>query len=726
MPVPEVAPSEFDTDFGEDPDVSESSLEPKNRAINSVQQAYSVADTLIYDASRKIRQAAQITKKLNGAVPKNPATQKNQAKDWQSNTSTGALATTCSKIPPRLWMPIQNARYLTSSALPADMPDAAHKTEFYRATITKAIKGWKKWRFFIQALSRETAYFGYAFSGFLDNYEWRPTMFRMDRGFVPIGTEILDDSVPFFAVKYDYLPGDLLTLLKANQDADLDEWQKENVVKAINAAAPPGSSSLSNVRSFEDMIRTGSQWLSFTKGAKLVQTIHLFALEMDGKVSHYVLLADEDGSPFSQSDDGGSSPSKDGLLFQKLDQFDSMDDVFRAFVFEYGNGTVQGALGAGQILYDMSVQVELSRNDAFDNLKMAGRIKLQVPDAKDVNSVKMQVLDDKVIVGGASYQGTNAALSTNVEASISLDQYMTRLMDEKVGAFLPPAPVPGTNTTATQVNIQVQREDEIRNAILENFLMQFGLLTHTIERRLTDPESTDKVAKKVRKKLLTKLSKEEIDKLREEEPTESILAFTDIVLKQQAAYAATKTQGPNAALYDQYKLEQVQSDAMLGPDLTASVLPPGQDQAMATEAARQQLLEGTTMGSGITVPVVPSDNHWVHMSVLKPAIAASMEQASIDPAKIPPAQSLLTHYTTHYELGVEAKTIPKDEINNEKKLIRAWEQALESAQQKATAEAQIKQVKDAQAAMASGELSPEEAVRGLPPPEPPPPNGLPQ
>ena len=723
MPLPEALPTEFDNDFGDEPDVSESSLEPKNRAINSVQQAYSVAETLIYDATRKIKQAAKITSKLNGAPPKNPRTQANQGKDWQSNTSTGALATTCSKIPPRLWMPIQNARYLTSASLPGDIPDAAAKTEFYRSTVTKAIKSWKKWRFFVQGLARETSYFGYAFAGFLDKYEWRPTMFRMDRGFVPAGTEILDDTVPFFAVKYDYLPGDMLRLLKANQDADLDEWQKENVVEAINkASAPSRSSEMANARSYEDMVRTGTQWLSFTKGTKVIQTIHLFALEMDGKVSHYILLSDEDGgsSPYT----GGESTRKDGLLFQKLDQFDSMDEVVRSFVFEYGNGTIQGSMGAGQILYDMSVQVELARNDAFDNLKMAGRLKLQATDPKDVNAVKMTVFDDKVIVGGASYQGTNAALSTNVEAFIELDRQMTRLMDEKVGAFLPPAAVPGTTTTATQVNIQVAREDEIRNAILENFLMQFGLLTHTIERRLTDPDSNDDVSEEVLKTLKTKLSKEEINKLRDSEPTDSILAFTDIVMRQRAAFAASKTAGPNSALYDQYRLEQFQADVELGSDLAAALLPPGQDQNKAAEAARQQLLEGTTMGSGMTVPVVPSDNHWIHMQVLRPAVAATMGQASADSNKIKVAEALFSHYSAHYELGVGLKVIPKDQINNEKKLIRSWEKVLESAQQKAAAEAQMAPVREAQASLAEGRVSPEEVVRSLPPA--PPPNGQPQ
>lgn len=718
MPTPDVIPADNDNDFGAGPNVSEKTLEPENRAINSVQQAYAVAETLIYDATRKIRQAAQITRKLNGVPPKNPRTQVNQGKDWQSNTSTGALATTCSKIPPRLWMPIENARYLTAASLPEGTPNGPTKTEYFRTCVSKAIKAWPKWRFFVQGLTKETSYFGYSFAGFLDNYEWRPTMFRMDRGFVPAGTEILDDNVPFFAVKYDYLPGDLLALVKKNVDADLEDWKKDNVVEAINNAAPPArSSSLANVRNFEDMIRNGTQWLSFTKGTKMIQTIHLFALEMDGKVSHYVLLADEDGGAYATSE--GNTPSEKGLLFQKLDQFETMGDVFRSFVFEYGNGTIQGSMGAGQILYDMAVQVELSRNDAFDGLKMASRLKIEVGDSKNINDVKMTVFDDKVILGGGKYQGVNAGLQNNVDAFIALDQQMTRLMDEKVGAFLPPAPVPGTSTTATQVNVQVQREDEIRNAILENFLMQFGLLMHAIVRRITDPESPDKVAKELIKKLKTKLSTEEIKQLRENEPSETILAFTDIMQRRAAAFAATKTQGPNAALYDQKQLEQFQANVEVGIDLAAAFLPPGEDENQATIAARQQLMEVTTMGSGMGVPVAKGDNHWIHMSVLKAAVGAVLQQASEDPAKIQPATVVLQHYTTHYELGVEAKTIPKDQINNEKKLIRAWEEVLESAKQKAAAEAQIEEVKAAQAALASGNGAPPGGMDGaIPPPSP--------
>lgn len=684
---------------------------------------------MITDARKKIQQAAKITAKINGAPPKNPRTQANQGKDWQSNVSTGALATTCSKIPPRLWMPIKTARYLIPSSLPPETPNGTHKSEFYRRTITTAIRSWKKWPFFVQALARETAYYAYSFAAFFDNYEWRPTMLRMDRGFVPVGTEIMDENVPFFVVKYDYKPGDLLKLVKESRDAESDDWQVGNVVKAINAAAPPSrDGEPANARALEDLVRQGTQWLSYSKGSKKIQTLHLFALEMDGKVSHYILLADEDGNAYGNLE---GSQDKEGLLFQKLDRYESMGDAMASFVFEYGDGTIHGAQGAGQVLYDMSVQVELTRNDAFDNLKMAGRIKIETADAKDINQVKMQVLDDKVILGGAKYNGVSAALTNNTEAFLALDQKVTGIMDEKVGAFLPPAPIPGTSPTATQVNIQAQREDEVRNAILENWLTQFVQLTHTMERRLTDPDSPDAIAKKVRKKLLKVMSSEEIEEMRDQAPTETILSFTDIMMKQKAAFAASKTQGPNAALYDQYQLEQLQCEAIVGQDITASILPMGEDQNKATEAARQQILEAGQLQNGIAVPVIPSDNHYIHMQMLKPLIAKTIQEASADPTKGPGAEELLKHYMAHYENGVKIKTIPKDQINEEKRLIRSWQVAIDSAKQKAVAQKKIEQVKQAQQELSTGALHPEQAMNAFPAEmapeaETPPVNGQPQ
>src|SRR5690606_10597104 len=106
----------------------------------------------------------------------------------------------------------------------------------------------------------------------------------------------------------------------------------------------------SEQRSYEELIRQSVQSYSYAKGTKLVQTYHLFAREYDGKVSHYILLRDAKGE------------NKE-LLFEKEDAYETMERVCIPHVFDYGDGTIQGSWGGGQILYDMSVQVEKIRND---------------------------------------------------------------------------------------------------------------------------------------------------------------------------------------------------------------------------------------------------------------------------------------------------------------------------------------------------------------------------
>lgn len=698
--------------FGSSPDVSERSLEAEDRVVNSTTQAYQVANTIIYDSREIVKKAAKITAKLNGAPPRSRREQKDQAKNWQSNVSTGALATTIAKIPPRLWQPIKTARYLVANSLPEGTANGNHKTEYFRRIVTAAIRSWRKWPYTYQALASEVSKYGSAFPTFFDKYDWRPNILRMDRAFVPVGAEIMDDALGFYTVKWDYSPGELLTILKKSVDAGLSDWDRENTVAAINGATTPNRSSLmENSRAYEDMIRQGTQWLSFTKGVRKVETVHLFVQENDGKVSYYILLNNENGG--SEGIGAGASTSDEstgnGLLYSKLDAFESIHDVTIPVVYEFGNGSIHGAQGAGHILYDMSVQIELSRNESFDNLKMSNRLKLQVADAKDVNQVKMVVQDWAVYVSGAQYAGVQAALPMAVDGYIALDQFTTRLSDEKVGTYLPTYTDVSGDKTATQAQIEAQKEQETKDAIIDNWLTQFSFLTHAMMRRLTDKESEDEVAKETRKKLLEVLDEDELEDLRKSTPTQSIIEFTDVIAQRKAAFAQSVRGNP---YYDQFQVEQLIAEAAVGQEVASVILPQGEDENKVAEASRQQILELTSIGEGAPVPVVKTDNHYVHMNTMKPWISTSLQQATAgDMSKIQGLTSALQHYEQHYTLGVEQKTIPKDAINEEKGLIAQWGKALQSLQQRQQAEQKMAAIKAGQKAVEEG--GPEQAIRAL-------------
>jgi hypothetical protein len=662
-------------DFGNSPEISLGNLESKRRVIETGKQAFDVCERLVDDWAEGIKHAAQITAKLNGERPYSSRVLKNQGKAWKTNISTGFLGTECGKIPPRFYMPVMSAKYLTAAQLPISWPNGVEKTQFFREEVTRAIRSWRKWNFFLRGLAREVGIFGIAYPCYFDAYEWRPSLIRMDKGFVPTGTEVMDSDIPFFCVKWDYHPWELLELLRKSKEAGLQNWNEEATVKAINKAMPiSASTDNSNERTYEELIRESVESYSYAKSAKRIEAYHLFAKEHDGAVSHYVVLR-------------ANKDEEDGLLFSKEDAYESMDAAVCPMIFDYGDGTIHGSWGAGQILYDMAIQVEKVRNDSIDNLRNQNKLKIQVQDAKDVGQVKLTVNDTMMIVSGGQFNGAAAALPQNIDGYMRLDQELTRLAQEKIGAYVPPIPLAPSDIKAAQVNAAMQKEQEIQQALLDNWLMQVARLIEMMVKRLTNPMTPDSTANRLQKKLREKLTEEEINLLVDQPSIQTITDFTPFAAQQRAMFAASKMNNP---LYNQRNLELVQAESAGGMHFAENVLLPEGDQTMVLEAQSQQTLETVALMQGMAMPVLPRDNDWIHAQTLEEPLKQALQQGNTQFARIG-----LAHYAAHYSQGVAKKQWPRDQINETKRKIAAGEKMLNEQEQAIAAQQQ-------QAAMQQG------------------------
>lgn len=676
---------------GSSPDLSKTTLEPTNRTVNSVNQAFSICETMVSDWKKGILFATRITAKINGEKPYNQKKLKDAGKDYKTNVSTGFLATECARVVPRLFMPIKTAKYLTAACLPNNWPNALEKTEFFRQTITETIRSWPKFNFYIRGLAREVGIYGFAFNAFFDKYDWRPNLMRVDKGFVPQGTEIMDEP-QFFMAKYDYSPSELLELLKSSIDAGRSEWKKENVVQAIgDALPPPVDSTYPNARVYEELIRQAAWSYTYTKGARKISTYQLFSKEATGKVSHYILLAGD--QPIVTKDSKGDNKKDSRLLYEFLDKYPSMGDATNAMVFDFGDGTIHGSWGAGQILYDLAVQVEKIRCDGMDNMRMSNKMKLTVADGKNVNDVKLSINDQWMLVSAAQFSGNTAGLTTDMEGYELLDQKLSQLAQQKIGAFVPPIPLQPSDIKAAQVNAAMAKERELQEALLENWLIQFAVLVRAMTRRLCDNESPDSVAKKVQEKLLTKLTNEEINMLASEFPVQSVMDFTEYRAQQKAAFCASIAKDPR---FRQDIAARHMAAGVGDSRFVDEIIVPEGDNSMQLAAQRQQQLENAAMVIGQEVPILPQDMDWVHMTTLKPSLAQTIKSGNAQLAEIG-----LRHYAAHYAQAVDKKEIPPEQINPEKAWIAAAEktiaalaeqaqiqQATQQAQQQAEAQAQ--------------------------------------
>lgn len=655
--------------YGYDVEVDEKTLDPDDdsRVIRSVSQAYEVTETDITDAQKLVANAALITNLKQGARPYNPATLKNLNEGHKTNISTRAYATELNRAAPRLYQPILSASTLTAAQLPVGWPDAANKTAFFRSTITEAIRGWRKQRFFWEGLSREATDYAYVFAACLDKYDWRPSIIRMDRGFMPAGTEIMEENPGRFTAKVDYKVSELLDLAKKGGSG----WNKEAVAFAVeNAELPATNWKLDGYRKWEELIGEASWNFTYTKGVKVIKARFLFALEATGKVSQYILNPD--------------APVAMQLLCEKLDIYDSMNDFVTALVFSYGDGTLQGARGAGHILYDMAVQLEQLRCDNLDNLKMGNKLKIQVPDPKDINQVKLVVNSTAAILSNGQFSQNIGGIAPATESYAIAENLCSKWMSEGIGSYLPPVPTAASKAANQIAGAAIEQNEDTQRALLDGWLGQIAYVVQMMTKRLCDKDSPDKVAKATRKTLLDgrnglALTEEEIDLLVNQPSVQSVVEFTQWFASQRGAFAASVKGDPrfNQTVAARMQAEGVPSG---GVRLADEIVVETGDPATTTAQVRAQILENTTMALGIEIPVLVTDSDLIHLDALKQPLDDAIKAGMLKQAQVG-----LNHAAAHFQSGLSKKTLP--DSNKWKAQIATWEHAIQAlAQEQAQAQ----------------------------------------
>ena len=668
------------SDYGTPPHVEADSptepIEGTKFAINSPTQALAVAYRMKEDWKKGIKNQAAITAQLNGQRPRDPAVLTNLGRNWLPNINTGVLRVEAGKVPARLWQPINTATYLTAARLPSNWPQGTKKTGIFQSKITKTIRSWRKWPWFMRQLAREVGFFGFGFAVWFDEYDWIPTFVRQDRGFVPAGFEILEDELPLFMVAYDYQPFELIELVEEQTKAGTGLWDKDAVAAAINSAGPKAADGNSeNARAYEEMVRNASIGWTYEKAYNKISTYHLFSTDADGSVTHQIVLANDLANYGRQQTNNQNASMTDGtkFLFEKRGQFEKMSDVVSVMMFDPDDGTIHGSWGAGQMLFDLSIESEKTINDWMASMKQAAKIKAQTGDGKNPDEVRLDVDDAMMLLTNGVYAGNTAAVSTDPRPFQALFEGQSQMAREKIGSYIPPIPLQSTDIKAAQINAKQAEQNEVKEQLFQTWLWQFACLVENIVKRLCKEDTTDEVAKKLRKELLEDLNDEELEMLVNQNQIETIFDFTQVARLRRAEFAASKEGNP---FYNQKTLQEIQSEAVGGGSFMEQVLVPGDDSTVELGARRDQMKETTTiLVQNISVPVLPDDLDWYHMLELRPVLTQQLEAGMLQVATI-----MLNHYKSHYIAGVNKQAIPKEKINVEKAYVAKVAKTLETGQ----------------------------------------------
>ena len=613
------------------------------RAFVSEDDLSNFVSTLITNNAQRNTQNSRITAKLAAERPWDPEELKQAGLAWKSNFTTRPLNTLVSKVEARFPRAIASARYLTSASLPPTAENADEKSNYFRQELTDFLRGFSGWVDLIESLSHENVLFGWTVGAALDEDDILPRPFRQDQVFVPTGTRQRVEGFSQIVFRVDKTPHEAYEMLvsanAAAEDPELSDqrWDRQRLAEAINNALPDNvrakSSAGESARSLVDLQRQLSS-IGTAGGQRKVVFYHVLAVELTGKVSHYIL------------------DSERKQLFSQLDRWDSMAEVVHPFAMEYGDGTLHSSKGVGRTAYAFAAVMDRARNDVVDRLQLSGKIIVKVPD-NNRERFKMAVVGNMIQLNqDATVE--KVTIDSNVESSIQVDAYLRGLLDEMTGSVSPRAFEGRDRVTNAEVNLLTSREGERVDDVLSRWLQQAGDMVTAVQRRIARSESP--AAMTFKAKLAERLTPEEIEYLLAQP---ALRVVEDLSERERADILVASTEQAGNPLVDQHKLLFEKLSAQVSPAFAKRVVLPANDPTVQSEQVRLQRLEIISLSQGIPIPVSPRDNHVVHLTELMQPMAATSNAVLQDPSQEATAMAMIQHVKEHAAMLGKAQVPPE-------------------------------------------------------------------
>jgi hypothetical protein len=645
------------------PAVDISTMQPGQRSVPTQAVAAQIIVKLVQDNRQRNLLNARIMSRYDAEKPWRDEILEQEGLSWKANFSTKPLPTLIDKVAPRFADALDKTRFLTSSALPDYIPGSAEKTRRFREEITKLIRGRRGWKNLIDELAQENALFGFCGVACLNEYDWFPKAFRQDEFFIPIGTKQNAEYCQLCVLKETILPHDLFEQIKDHQSAHEAGYNVPNAVKAVNEASPQTirSKYADWARVYEDLQRQLSLFGSFMQGASVIELWHVLATEVTGKVSHSTYATN------------AFYP-----IFGRADRFESMTDAVAFFSFQQANGTMHGSKGIGREVYAMANVLDRARNEIVDRLQLAGKLVLS-GDQKHFRKFRMNVFGNAILIS-KEFEVSSQRIDGAVDPYIAMDSWLTGLLDQMAGSTTPKV-FQGERVTKAAVDFYAARDDEKADSVIGRFLTQISDLVSMMQRRICKEQVDEPGAKEVQKRLLSIMSREELDLLANTPTIRTVADYTEMERQKIVVIASEARANP---LYNQKKLEREKISALLSSDFADTVLLPDDDPTEMAEQARTQQMENFILVQGQPVPVSPRDNHRIHLDVMLPAVTSTVHTAMDQPAALGILKELVMHGEQHiaYALqqGADKQTFAED--------IQVVEQAKQALMKIAALEAQ--------------------------------------
>lgn len=619
------------------------------KAISNANQALQIAQKLEWnDRDRDIRRA-RVLSAFNGAAPYCAGDLVAKAQSYRYNVSFGFLEGTVGRaVVPYNDLSI-NIQDLTE--IDANLTD--EKKKIVQVEFGKIVQKWGRWAKFITRLNQDLVINGYNTAIFPSDYDPFPIFCAQKEGFVDEMSPNDVNDLQCYVWRKPYMLHELYARIRNTDTAKTAGWDVENVRAALTQAAPQSiynqnASSSGQWTAVESAIRGGSLWASIV-GAKMVNTYHVFATEIDGSVTHYIVLNNQQAVDKVNEDAAYTDFDLKGTeLFKKENRFKSMRDFLVYFDLETGDGTWHGSKGIGQRAFNTHTANDKLLCAMLDQTFTSGLTILQPQDQLSQEEFTLTVVGPfAVIPPGIGIQ--NVPIPAVAATSFQAASLLTATSEQRIGDVVPQAAqmIQQAPETATAARLKAGRQQLITKGNLKRYVDPLSEVMSIMVRRFLKENSPNAYAKEFQKELKRQgITTDDIKEIRGARNTgriEDILGNT--AANTQIIFAEFRGD-PEV---DQTDLKRRRIASVLDADAAEELLISDTDQTKQIESQRMQELEITTILSGLKVPVSPRDNHEIHLKVGFEWLGGIIQQQAqnFNPQVIPSMKQIVEHLSGH-------------------------------------------------------------------------------
>lgn len=670
------------------PDINSPKFSPSGKnevkAIKNGSQALEIAQRLMAEdgqgaytsttpgGGRDLRRA-RVLAAFNGDAPYSEAILKAKGQSWRANVSFGFEEGVIGRATVPYNELVNGGDFV--GRVEADLKD--EKKTIIQELFTEAVDSWGRWEKVNSRTIQELLLYGWVTNIFADDYTPWPVFIAQRDSFVHQMSPNDVRDLDVFVWHKTWLIHELYERIADAEMAEKAGWKIETTRKAIEGAMPQDNNvSNRGWQSVEEAIRGGSFYYSMT-GSKIIDTYHVFARELSGRVTHYIVL-NSNGGQYANEDVSivGDGPT----LFCREERFDSFHKFLVYFDLEPGDGKWHGSRGLGQRAFNTHRAIDKLRCSILDQAFTSGLTILQPTDEASQIDLQLSVVGPfAVIPAGINVEpGSMPVLSAT---TFQADSLLLATSEQRIGDVVPTAnsPLTGQTKTATEARIDATRQAAIGKSNLMRFLDPVSQLLSIMLHRLLKKNSQDKDAKRFQQKLKERgITDEDIAKIRGAKTTGQI---DDAMGQYTAAMEEIFALFRGDPDINQLELKRRKLKSRLGAKGVEGLLIEKEDEGEKIRQVRAQDLEiGAMMGLGSVIPAAPNDDHVIHMQTGINWINQQLQQSQTGETGASPKQIDLVgqHLVQHLQF-MEADKQLKSMAAEFKKTLQSQLEAVQSA-----------------------------------------------